>query len=379
MIHTFTIRFRQLFRNLRCGSLAAGADALPRFIGRCRVLAAVCLLNSLSGWATVQARDAKTTSVPQAINLGLSFLARNAVAWKEEHNCSSCHHAALVVWSMNEAKLHRYAVDEAVLADMTRWLTEAGAGKFNYERPAAAPKALNPKAIYYSLGLNSVPGLNSVQREARSRLLDTVKADQTENGSWSAWPDTRPPILSHSDETMTALACLALLPSANSGDGTARAAVDKAVKWLKATDSDNDPQSVAFRLVLWTRLGRPQTEWAPLARLIQKRQNRNGGWSQTAGGPSDAWATGQALYALSQSGLSVTDPLIQRGRAFLVKTQRKDGSWPMTSRPTKPGGAGSESLIPIIGGGSAWAVLGFASSEKVAAAGVSAAKPSSSR
>ena len=379
MIRTFSLRFRQRFRRLRGGTLAACADALPRVIGRSRVLVAVCLLHGLTGLTKVQARDLKPGAASQTINLGLSFLARDAVAWKEEHNCSSCHHAALVVWSMNEAKLHGHAVDEAVLADMTRWLTEAGAGKFNYERPAAAPKALNPKAIYYSLGLNSVPGLNPVQREARSRLLDTVKADQTENGSWSAWPDTRPPILSHSGETMTALACLALLPTANAGDGTARAAVDKAVEWLKATDSDNDPQSTALRLVLWTRLKRPQTEWAPLARLIQKRQNRDGGWSQTAGGPSDAWATGQALYALSLGDRDKADPAIQRGRAFLVKTQRKDGSWPMISRPTKPGGAGSDSLIPIVGGGSAWAVLGLASSEKVAAAGAPAAKLSSSR
>jgi hypothetical protein len=42
-----------------------------------------------------------------------------------------------------------------------------------------------------------------------------------------------------------------------------------------------------------------------------------------------------------------------------MKTQRLDGSWPMTSRPTKPGGKGSTSLIPITGGGSAWAVLGL--------------------
>ena len=31
----------------------------------------------------------------------------------------------------------------------------------------------------------------------------------------------------------------------------------------------------------------------------------------------------------------------------------------MTSRPTKPGGEGSTSLIPITGAGSAWGVLGL--------------------
>ena len=53
------------------------------------------------------------------------------------------------------------------------------------------------------------------------------------------------------------------------------------------------------------------------------------------------------------------EPAIRRGQAFLIKTQRADGAWPMTSQPVKPGGEGSKSLIPITGAGSAWAVLGL--------------------
>ena len=85
----------------------------------------------------------------------------------------------------------------------------------------------------------------------------------------------------------------------------------------------------------------------------------DGGWSQAKDMASDAWATGQALYALASAGLKADDPAIARGQAFLVKSQREDGSWPMTSRPTKPGGEGAKNLVPIIGAGSAWAVLGL--------------------
>jgi squalene cyclase len=74
---------------------------------------------------------------------------------------------------------------------------------------------------------------------------------------------------------------------------------------------------------------------------------------------SDAWATGQALYALAHAALKPDHPAIEHGRAFLVKTQHDDGSWPMTSRPMKPGGAGAKNLIPITGAGSAWGVLGL--------------------
>ena len=97
----------------------------------------------------------------------------------------------------------------------------------------------------------------------------------------------------------------------------------------------------------------------PLVLRITEWQNPGGGWSQATGLASDAWATGHALYALALVGIKAGDPAIDRGQAFLIQTQREDGSWPMTSRPTKPGGEGSKSLIPITGGGSAWAVLGL--------------------
>jgi hypothetical protein len=149
------------------------------------------------------------------------------------------------------------------------------------------------------------------------------------------------------------------LPLAASGDEQATAARDKAVKWLTETKTDDDPQSVALRLVLWKKLNRPAKEWELLVNRIKNRQNTDGGWKQTNDMPSDAWATGQALYALACAGVAPDDAAISRGQAFLIKTQRKDGSWPMTSRPTKPGGKGSTSLIPITGAGSALAVLGL--------------------
>ncbi len=177
-------------------------------------------------------------------------------------------------------------------------------------------------------------------------LLKTVKSEQTENGSWSAWPETRPPIFGNSDESMTALATLAMMPAAATGDDSAKAARDKGIRWLAETKTDDDPQSIAMRLVLWRRLGRPTEEWEPLVQRIKERQNADGGWSQSKDMASDAWATGQALYALAHAGIKPDEPVIARAQAFLIKTQRADGSWPMTSRPVKPGGDGSKEPDP---------------------------------
>src|SRR5438094_9032 len=78
------------------------------------------------------------------------------------------------------------------------------------------------------------------------------------------------------------------------------------------TKTDDDPQSIAMRLVLWQRLGRPAEESRPLVQRIKERQNADGGWSQVKDMASDAWATGQALYALAHAGIKPDEPGIQR-------------------------------------------------------------------
>jgi Prenyltransferase and squalene oxidase repeat len=318
-------------------------------------------LSLFASFARVSADEpsAPPSDVSATIDRGLAFLAKDALAWKSEHNCVSCHHAGLVVWSLREAKLRGHAVDEPVLAELTKWIAESGDGKTGVPRPPEIPRALNEKAVSFALALAADPEPDDVSRQGLEKMLKTVKEDQIENGSWASWPDTRPPIFGHSDERTTALATLALLPAAVAGDESAVTARDKGVQWLADTKSDDDPQSIALRLVLWQRLGRAAEEWEPLAARIEARQNSDGGWSQAEDMASDAWATGQALYALAHARITSDDPVIQRAHAFLIATQREDGSWPMTSRPIEPGGAGSTSLIPITGAGSAWAVLGL--------------------
>ena len=310
-----------------------------------------------------EAQEVRATSgeFDAAVDRGLQFLATDAIAWRNEHKCVSCHHAALVVWSMREAKGRGFQVDEPFLSDLTKWTAESGDGKTGVPRPTGLPKALNAKAVWFALSLGN-PGLETAFEPGMKLLLKTIEADQTENGSWVSWPDTRAPIFGNSDESMTALATLALLPAAAAGDTAAKSARDKGVEWLAKTKTDDDPQSIAMRLVLWQRRGRPAEESKPLVERILGRQNSDGGWSQAPEMASDAWATGQALYALAHAGFKPDDPVISRAHTFLIKTQQADGSWPMTSRPVKPGGKGSTSLIPIKGAGSAWALLGLVKS-----------------
>jgi hypothetical protein len=71
---------------------------------------------------------------------------------------------------------------------------------------------------------------------------------------------------------------------------------------------------------------------------------------------------GKALAQESPQAATAIDTAIDRGLKFLAQDAiewKVNGSWHMTSRPTKPGAEGSSSSIPIVAGGSAWAVLGL--------------------
>lgn len=102
----------------------------------------------------------------------------------------------------------------------------------------------------------------------------------------------------------------------------------------------------------------------PLSRLIAF-QRADGGWSQTPGLISDAYATGQVLFTLHEMGVPVSDPSYRRGVAYLLRTQLDAGSWHVLSRAVKfqpyfetgfPHGQDQW----ISSAGTAWATIGLA-------------------
>ena len=111
-----------------------------------RIIAGIMVV-VLPTLASAQDERPKPVDVSPTIKRGLGFLAKDALAWKKKHNCASCHHASLVIASMREAKQFGHAVDDPVLAELTKWVAASGDGKFGLARPAEAPKAASPKAM----------------------------------------------------------------------------------------------------------------------------------------------------------------------------------------------------------------------------------------
>src|SRR5260370_18901500 len=132
-------------------------------------------------------------------------------------------------------------------------------------------------------------------------MLTSVLGDQDKDGSWKLSYEFRP--IGSSPDTLTTLALRALAaPNAPDMGKEGKAARERALAWLRTAKPDDELQAAALRLILWRRLGLPATEWEPLVKKIRGDQNADGGWGQIKNAKSDAYATGQALYALAEAG-----------------------------------------------------------------------------
>src|SRR5437870_5369884 len=86
-----------------------------------------------------------------------------------------------------------------------------------------------------------------------------------------------------------------------------RRAYERAAAWLasapvKSTE-DLDMQLLGLK---WA--GKPQSAWLPGMRKLASQQREDGGWAQTPDLPSDAYATGQALFTMHELGVPSSDP-----------------------------------------------------------------------
>jgi squalene-hopene/tetraprenyl-beta-curcumene cyclase len=317
----------------------------------------MCRLTTFAALLVLPMGAAAADSAPDVtatVGRGLAFLTKDSLAFKERKKCAECHHAPFTIWALNEGKRRGYAVDEKALAELTAW---AAAKDIPAKTPPKqGPIDVNEAPLLLALGVEA--GDAHTVQDGLKNLLVSVLSDQGEDGSWRLSYEFRP--IGSSPETLTALALLAL-SSPNTPDlGPAgKAAREKGLQWLRAAKADDEPQAAALRLVLWRRLGLPAAEWQPLVKKLRGAQNADGGWGQTNGATSDAYATGQALYALAEAGARPGDEAVRQGQAFLVKAQREDGAWAMVSRAVMRDGKPPRDLSPITHAGSAWAVLGL--------------------
>lgn len=314
-----------------------------------------------TAFAQTSAREPSSDEAARmAVRKALGFLAKDTFVWREQRKCAACHHGPMFVWAANVAASQGYAVSATELEDITRWLaTDSGARVFPRESASANDRpALSLATVFVDHALNAASPDDRLASQGRTKVAEHLLASQRSDGSWPS-PAGRPPFFG-SDATATRLARLAILESPDLGRNKAlQRAAERAATWLAKQSTSDDSQTVALDVWAASRLGDASLDG--LVAKLRAVQQSDGGWRQANDLPSDAFATGQALFALSRAKIAGDDEAVRRGAAFLARTQQADGTWPMQSQVDPTTGRRARNPNPITYAAAAWAALGIAS------------------
>ena len=177
----------------------------------------------------------------------------------------------------------------------------------------------------FELGMNRAP-----KDEYTDAVAHYMQGMQTRDGIWVT-TGSRPPMTSDDFQT-TAFAIYTLrhfAPAAAEAE-TAKALARAAAFLEKATPATTQERAFHLLGLAWSNAGAAVGE---AGRRLAATQRPDGGWAQLPGMGSDAYATGEALYALNVAGrMPVTSPTYQKGVRYLLSTQAVDGSWHVKAR-----------------------------------------------
>jgi len=268
-----------------------------------------------------------------AIQDSLPLLQRADASFTAKSGCFSCHNNSMAAIAVGAARAHGFRIDEQTAAAQVKQ-NVLSLEKFRQMLYQGFSVPVGDYVGDFVLGYMLV-GLNAEHYQAD---LNTDAAGfyllsrQSPDGQW-AYPkaDTRPPIcLNYMTQTALALRALQLY-----APGMAKTAAQRAVRlgsgWLATAKSANNQDRI-WRLIglAWAGLDRPAIEQA--MRELRATQRMNGGWSDFPSTESNSFVTGESLVALRLGGMAASDPILQKGVQFLLKSQQADGSWHVKTR-----------------------------------------------
>ena len=209
-------------------------------------------------------------------------------------------------------------------------------------------------------------GMNKMPKTAfTDAVVRHIKVMQTPEGNWSTNESRRPPMAS-GDFQAAALSIYSLKYYGQESDkASTDAVIAKAVKWLEQA-KPSTTQDRAFHLLGLAWGGGAPATIKTAARGLVALQRADGGWNQLPEMVSDAYATGQALYALNVAGkMAASNAVYQKGVDYLLRTQAPDGSWYVETRaiwlqPYFESGFPYARDQFISAAGTAWAVMALA-------------------
>ncbi len=267
-----------------------------------------------------------------AVERALPSLQRSAKTFVANRSCVSCHHNILPILTLRLAASRGFEIDKAILSEVERKtfrvLTNPRA--FDDAVQGTTVSDPTPNDSWLLVAAKAAGLAPDVTRAVYAKRI----ASWQRGGHWTT-SDFRPP---HSSSLFTATATAALAIRAYLPDEM-RPARDRVLGDARAWLTTTVPQSTedaTFRLLGLVWAGASAADVAAARRDLWKRQRPGGGWPQLPAYAPDAYSTGEALYALRESGTPAADAAWRKGISFLLTSQAADGTWHVRTRMISP-------------------------------------------
>jgi hypothetical protein len=278
---------------------------------------------------TAITHDTDPEEIKTAINKSLPLLQSSSHTFLiNADGCHSCHGQGLGGIAFSLAKEKGFTIQDSILKEALDSININWTQRKHYFAQNDDPAAIIISGGYdlWAFAANHTPANKTLEMLAKNMLQRQLR-----NGSWVA-PNARPPLeyYSFSATAMTIKGIQVYLPAIFKNE--VQQSVARATGWMMNTTPVANEEKI-FQLLGLTWAHADATFIKQQAKRLIAAQRADGGWAQLDSLPADAYATGQSLYALYQSGQLTTDaPAYQKGIAFLLRTQQPDGSWNVQTR-----------------------------------------------
>ena len=275
------------------------------------------------------APPATTRRAADAVERAVARLQPAGPAFYNRTKCNSCHNQNIPGFAIALARRQGVKIDEALAghsmtATNTQWQNRRQAVLLG-DTTGGGFQPNSEYTLFEMAEEHMPPTLNS------DAIVLGLATRQLADGSWGIGADIRPP-LTGSAISSTALAIRALREYAPAGRrDELYARIGRAVSYLRKADP-RDTQDQTFKLLALIWSDAPASEVAKEKAALIALQREEGGWAQMPSMAPDAYATGQALYALHAAKHPVTDAVYRKGVDYLLRTQLEDGTWFVRTR-----------------------------------------------
>jgi hypothetical protein len=261
----------------------------------------------------------------------LDYLAREVPRWSTANKCYSCHNNGDAARALFQARKLSLDVPERALADTLTWLKSPERWDKNGGNEAASDKGL--ARIQFAAAL--VAALDAGLADDRKPLLQAAEAlakDQRKDGSWKV-------DATGTGSPVTYGACLATHMARHTlqrADAARyRQAIARSDRWLRDVRVETVLDAAAILLALEGQNDADaKKQRLRCLEVIRKGEAKDGGWGPFVVSPAEPFDTALVMLALLQfPDQDEWKRALARGRRFLIAAQRKDGSWPETTRP----------------------------------------------